>query len=330
MPCLITGAAGFIGARLVERLRARGKDVISVDAGRAFADRPEHASIDFQLTIDRDELLDRLERLPATPTAIFHLGACTDTTEMDERKLARLNLEYSQALWLFASRAKIPFVYASSAATYGDGNLGYDDAESGIARLQPLNPYGWSKQRFDLWALERERAGEAPPSWSGFKFFNVYGFGERHKGKMASVALHAFDQIMGTGRARLFKSERSDFAHGHQARDFICVEDVIEVLTFALEKPIQSGIFNLGTGKARTFLDLVTAVFAALGKIPQVDFFEMPKVIATRYQYFTEARMEKLRKEGFSRPFTSVESGVAEYVRRLIAHGGIAHDPVQR
>lgn len=316
---LITGAAGFIGARLVEARSIRSNQVISVDALEAFESRLEHVSIDFQTKVDRVDLLPWLTSAPRPPRAIFHLGACTDTTELDERKLATLNLEYSQALWSYATHARVPFIYASSAATYGDGNQGYDDDESKLARLEPLNPYGWSKLRFDLWALEQERAGRAPPQWSGFKFFNVYGFGERHKGKMASRALHAFDQISATGRARLFKSERAEIAHGHQKRDFIYVEDILSVLDFALTKPIRRGIFNLGTGRARTFLDFVMSVFRAMGRDPQIDFFDMPREIAPRYQYFTEARMDKLAQEGFTRAFTSIEDGVARYVRGLLA-----------
>jgi ADP-L-glycero-D-manno-heptose 6-epimerase len=187
-----------------------------------------------------------------------------------------------------------------------------------ISELKPLNPYGESKRLFDLWALHQELNGKAPPYWSGFKFFNVYGFGERHKGKMASVVLHAFDQIQKRGRVQLFKSHKEGILDGHQKRDFIWVRDVVQVLRFASEKPIQRGIFNLGTGQARTFLDLVTAVFTELGEIPQIDFIDTPEELRARYQYFTEAKMDKLRSEGYTEPFQSLESGVSYYVEQLL------------
>lgn len=249
----------------------------------------------------------------------MHLGACTDTTELDEDYLRRTNLEYSQMLWRHCTLRKIPMVYASSAATYGEGELGYDDDEALIPKLRPLNPYGESKRLFDLWALEQERAGQHPPAWSGFKFFNVYGFGERHKGKMASVVLHAFDQIRDRGTVRLFRSHREGIADGHQKRDFIFVDDVIEVLEFARSTPIQRGIFNLGTGRARTFLDLVKATFAAMGAPENITFFDTPEELRERYQYFTEARMQKLRGVGYTKLFTSLEDGVAAYIKRLLA-----------
>jgi ADP-L-glycero-D-manno-heptose 6-epimerase len=188
-----------------------------------------------------------------------------------------------------------------------------------MKHLVPLNPYGDSKLQFDLWALDEEKHGRTPPSWSGFKFFNVYGFGERHKAKMASVVLHGYDQIKATGRVRLFKSHKAGIADGHQARDFVYVDDVIDVLTYALEKPIPRGIYNLGTGRARTFLDLVNATFAAMGKKPNVEFFDTPMELRARYQYFTQADMLKLRRAGWMNHFTTLEDGVKRYVERLIA-----------
>ncbi len=269
--------------------------------------------------IDRDQLLGWLEAERPALAGIVHLGACTDTTEMDVAYLERVNLAYSQALWRFASREGVPFVYASSAATYGDGSQGYDDDESQIASLRPLNPYGESKQRFDVWALEEEARGSRPPAWSGFKFFNVYGFGERHKGRMSSVVLQAFDQIRQTGEATLFRSHRSGVADGHQTRDFVFVADVVEVLHFALATPLRRGIYNLGTGQGRTFLDLARATFSALGAEPRIRFVDTPAGIRERYQYFTEARMEKLRAAGYARGFTPLEAGVRQYVERLLA-----------
>jgi len=327
---VVTGAAGFIGARFVESLNRRGIPVVSVDRSASFRERPEHRGLDFGTIVDVDALDEWLERTPAPPAGIVHLGACTDTTEMDVAYLRRVNLEYSQRLWSWATRHGVPFVYASSAATYGDGAHGYDDDEASIRLLRPLNPYGESKQHFDLWALAEERAGRHPPAWSGFKFFNVYGFGERHKGKMASVILHAFDQIRADGEVRLFKSYRSDVADGEQRRDFVFVDDVVAVLHFALETPLRRGIFNLGTGTSRTFLDLARATFAALGLAPNVRFIEMPESLRARYQYATEARMGRLRAAGSTAPFTTLGAGARCYVARLLAESRRASEPRAR
>lgn len=317
MKLLVTGAAGFIGARFVEACQKKTYSVISVDNPSYFSSRAEHRNIQFGKIIDRSTLFDWLKEERPSLDGIVHLGACTDTTEMDEQYLTRMNLEYSQSVWTYASQNQIPLVYASSAATYGDGSLGYDDAESLISDLKPLNPYGESKRLFDLWALGQEKEGVKPPTWSAFKFFNVYGFGERHKEKMASVVLHAFDQICNTGKVRLFKSHRSDIAHGYQKRDFIFVEDVVDVLFYALEKPIRRGIYNLGTGHARSFLDLVRPVFSTLQKPTTIEFMDTPLAIRDRYQYFTEAKMDRLRTEGYTKSFTSLEAGVSKYVRKL-------------
>jgi ADP-L-glycero-D-manno-heptose 6-epimerase len=318
-PLLVTGAAGFIGKRFVAACNARKIPVVSVDARAYFAERGEKTGIDFGEIVDREELLSRLSKGSMTFSGIVHLGACTDTTELDVAYLNRLNLEYSKSLWNYAAEKKLTFVYASSAATYGEGELGYGDDESRMHLLKPLNPYGESKLQFDLWALADEKRGHAPPAWSGFKFFNVYGFGERHKEKMASVVMHAFDQIGKTGRVRLFRSHKAGIADGHQARDFVYVRDVVDVLFFALEKPLARGIYNLGSGRARTFLDLVHATFAALGKPPQIEFFDTPIELRERYQYFTQAEMQKLVRAGYTRPFTSLEDGVRDYVLQLTA-----------
>jgi ADP-L-glycero-D-manno-heptose 6-epimerase len=310
----VTGAGGFIGARTVEALRARGANVVSVDFPETFA-RPEHRGVDFGRTLHPDELVSAIAK--NAPEAVIHLGACTDTMELDEALLARLNDDYTRALWSRCAESKIPLVYASSAATYGAGERGYVDDESKIGQLEPLNPYGWSKQRFDVWALEQERNGHAPPRWSGFKFFNVYGFGERHKKRMASVVLHGFDQIRASGRIKLFKSHREGIADGEQKRDFVYVGDVVDVLLFAT-KDITRGIYNLGTGKARSFADLARATFAAMKREPAIDFIEMPEALRERYQYFTQADVARLRAAGWQRPFTSLEDGVAAYVERLL------------
>lgn len=321
-PLLVTGAAGFVGARFVARCNQSEIPVISVDAPQYFRERTEHTGIDFGTIVDRERLLDQLARAPMPMRAIVHLGACTDTTEYDVEYLKRVNLEYSQALWAFATKHKIPFVYASSAATYGEGEKGYVDDEAKMHGLVPLNPYGDSKLQFDLWVLEEEKAGRTPPTWSGFKFFNVYGFGERHKQKMASVVVAAFDQILQKGRVRLFKSHREGIEHGHQSRDFIYVRDVVDVLFFALDKPLQRGIYNLGTGEARTFEDLAKATFRALGKEPDIEYFDTPLELRERYQYFTQADMKKLRRAGYMHPFTSLEDGVHAYVQKLLAARG--------
>jgi len=318
-PLLVTGAAGFIGKRFVAACNAKKIPVVSVDARAYFAERGEKKGVDFGEIIDRDELLSRLAQGSMPLSGIVHLGACTDTTELDVAYLNRLNLEYSKSLWNYATEKKLTLVYASSAATYGEGELGYGDDESRMHLLKPLNPYGDSKLQFDLWVLAREKLGHAPPAWSGFKFFNVYGFGERHKEKMASVVMHAFDQIGKTGRVRLFKSHKAGIADGHQKRDFVYVRDVVDVLFFALEKPLARGIYNLGSGRARTFLDLVNATFAALGKPPQIDFIDTPVELRARYQYFTQAEMQKLVHAGYTRPFTSLEDGVRDYVPQLSA-----------
>jgi ADP-L-glycero-D-manno-heptose 6-epimerase len=310
---LVTGAAGFIGARFLESLKDKGIKAISVDSKNHFQARVEHKGIETGQIIDRDELFSQLDKLPPLD-AVVHLGACANTMEMDIQYLDRVNVEYSKKLWTFCTEKKIPFVYASSAATYGEGENGYADDESQIPKLKALNPYGNSKLIFDLWVLQQT---SHPPVWSGFKFFNVYGFGERHKGPMASVILHAYDQILKTGRVKLFRSHREGYKDGEQKRDFIAVEDVVSVLHYAIEKPIRRGIFNLGTGRAQTFLDLVHGVFQALGRTPEIDFVDTPITIRDKYQYFTEAKMEKLRDEGYAKQFLNLADGSALYVKRL-------------
>ena len=317
---LVTGAAGFIGARFVEMCRARGPvDIISVDAAAHFTDRPEHAGADFGRIVDRDSLFDWLGRQKPRLSAIVHLGAITDTTMMDAALLRKRNVEYSQRIWNYASSNEIPLVYASSAATYGAGELGYDDDESMVSQLKPLNPYGESKRLFDEWALAEEKRGNAPPFWSGWKFFNVYGYGEAHKGRMASVVLHAYEQLRSDGVIKLFRSHREGIADGHQARDFVDVHDVVQVLRFAIDKPAERGIRNLGTGKARTFLDLAKAVCKAAGHDEAISFIDTPPSIRDQYQYFTEAKIDRLRHLGYDKSFRSLEEGVTDYVKRLSA-----------
>lgn len=321
-PILVTGAAGFVGARFVERCNGQRIEVISVDAPAYFEERTEHRGVNFGTVIDRANLIAWMDaetaRLGHVPfSAIVHMGACTDTMQLDEAYLAKMNLDYTKAIWNFCVKHRVPLVYASSAATYGDGELGFEDEDSLTPKLKPLNPYGESKRAFDEWAFGREKAGETPPAWAGFKFFNVYGFGETHKRKMASLIVHAFHQILGTGGAKLFKSHKAGIADGEQSRDFIYVENVVDVLFFALAKPIRRGVYNLGTGKARSFHDLVRATFRAMGKPEKIEFIPTPEALRERYQYFTEARMDRLRAQGYTQPFTTLEQGVAAYIRRL-------------
>ena len=321
---LITGAAGFIGSQFVQSCQQSGTTpLISVDDKSHFSTRPEHQQLDYGTIIDRADLWDWLESSSTEQVAqidgILHLGAITDTQETNQDHLNTWNLDYSKRLWNYATTHQIPFVYASSAATYGDGALGYDDNEEKIPLLKPLNLYGQSKQDFDLWVLEQERRGLHPPAWSGFKFFNVYGFGELHKGFMASVVLHSFEQIQKSGQVTLFKSHREGIADGFQKRDFVYVDDVVRVLQFALEKPIPRGIYNLGTGQARAFLDLSRAVFKALNKKENILFVDTPLAIRDKYQYFTEARMQKLQDQGYSATFTSLEEGVSRYIKKLLS-----------
>jgi ADP-L-glycero-D-manno-heptose 6-epimerase len=318
-PLIITGAAGFIGARLVQACNAQGIDLISVDDPSMMGAREEHAGLDFGRVLHRDELLGTLESERPQLRGIVHLGACTDTTELDVEYLTRVNLDYSRSLWQFCTVMQVPLVYASSAATYGDGAQGYDDDEGAMASLKPLNPYGQSKLDFDLWALEQESLNVAPPHWSGFKFFNVYGFGERHKQRMASVVLQAFDQNRESGRVRLFQSHHPDYEDGGQMRDFAYVKDCEHVVRWLMENRDVSGLFNLGTGRAQTWLELMNALYAAVDQELQVDWVDTPEEIRDRYQYFTEADMGRLRAAGYDRSFRSVEEGVADYVERHLS-----------
>jgi ADP-L-glycero-D-manno-heptose 6-epimerase len=322
LPLAVTGAAGFIGSAFVEECNRRNIPILSVDDESYFKNRPELEGLNFGKIVDRKNFISFLNKSgvnPSTPavSGIIHLGACTDTMEFDETYLAEMNTKYSQEIWKYCASSKTPLVYASSAATYGDGALGYDDDESKISLLKPLNPYGQSKQDFDLWVLDQEKKGISPPSWSGHKFFNVYGMREEHKEKMASVVLHGFKQISKTKKMNLFKSHRAGIADGHQARDFIFVKDLVDVLFYSLEKPISRGIFNLGSGTARTFLDLAKATFSGLELKPEIEFIDTPLNIRDKYQYFTQANMTKLRSAGYSKPFTSLEAGVHQYVQWL-------------
>ena len=316
---LITGAAGFIGSCLVGNLNRKGQnDLILVDEFSQLDKIPNLEGKHYAIKVERDELFSWLEKEQPVIDLVYHLGARTDTTEFDYVILERLNLEYSKNIWTYCSRHAIPLVYASSAATYGDGGKGYEDDHRLVNALEPLNPYGISKNEFDKWALQQQ---DTPPHWYGLKFFNVYGPNEYHKGRMASVIFHAFNQIKEKGSVNLFRSHHPDYMDGRQLRDFIYVKDVIAVSQWLAEHLPTSGIFNLGTGKARSFEDLVLATFSALDMEPDIRFVDMPEDIRSRYQYFTEAEMDKLKTAGYDAPFHSLEEGIADYVRNYLAKG---------
>lgn len=314
---VITGAAGFIGSCLVGKLNERGhRNLLLVDD---FMSRPDKArnlaDKSYIAKYHRWQFLDWMERFHEDVTFVFHMGARTDTTEKDWAIFEELNLNYSKRLWGICAKHFIPLVYASSAATYGGGELGYEDRHDIVGQLKPLNPYGVSKNEFDKWALEQE---VQPPFWAGLKFFNVYGPNEYHKGRMASVVLHTVRQIRETGKMKLFRSHRPDIADGHQSRDFIYVNDVLDICYFLVAQQAPNGLYNIGTGEARTFLDLARATFHAMDLEPQIEFVDTPEDIRDTYQYFTQANMQKLRSAGYSKPFWSLEKGVEDYVREYL------------
>ena len=310
---VVTGAAGFIGSCLVTRLNADNfNDIVVVDNFSVAKKEPNLQGKKIREFVDRMAFIDWLDKNYEEVEFIFHLGARTDTTEFNIDVLNLLNLEYSKKVWLACCEYQIPLVYASSAATYGSGTLGYDDDENMIPLLRPLNPYGDSKNEFDKWALTQTAK---PFFWAGLKFFNVYGPNEYHKGRMASVVQHAYNQIAENGRLMLFKSHHPDFADGEQKRDFIYIKDVVEVCYFLLHHRQNSGIYNLGTGEARTFLDLAFATFTAMGKEVNITFKDTPADIRDTYQYFTQANMDKLKNIGFTRPFYTLEEGITDYVQ---------------
>lgn len=318
---VVTGAAGFIGARLAASLIAEGEQVIAVDTESYFSSRPQIAALYREAPpaaiVGQDEFFDWLESAPPLG-AVFHMGACTDTTETDEGYLERINTAYTRRLWEWAATRGVPLYYASSAAVYGAAGEDEDDFDDDAPpeNLSPLNPYGWSKLHFDAWALSEGKA-QPPPRWAGFRFFNVYGYAEAHKGPMASVLNTAFRDILEKGEIRLFRSHKEGIPDGHQRRDFVFVDDVVDVLRHVLRNGVPDGIYNLGTGEARTFLDLAHAAFAALGREPNVVFFDTPPEIRPRYQYFTQAKMDKLRRAGYAAPFLSIEEGTRRYWGRL-------------
>ncbi|MFY7668626.1 MAG: ADP-glyceromanno-heptose 6-epimerase [Crocinitomicaceae bacterium] len=313
---IVTGAAGFIASYLVGYLNENGhEDLILVDDFSREDKHPNLTDKKYIQKIDRTDFQTWLKNNQEKIDIVFHLGARTDTTEMSVELFNELNLNYSKEIWTICSEKQIPLVYASSAATYGGGEFGYDDSHEVISKLKPLNPYGESKNDFDKWVLTQTKT---PPFWAGLKFFNVYGPNEYHKGRMASVIFHTFKQIKENGKMNLFRSHNPNYSDGGQLRDFVYVKDVASVCEYLMNEKPQSAIYNLGSGKARTFLDLATLTFKALNLEPKIEFVDTPIDIRDKYQYFTEANMSKLIQSGYSIPFYSLEEGVTDYVKNFL------------
>lgn len=313
---IVTGASGFIGSCLIRKLNKEGfHELILVDDFSNIEKNKNFSLKKFHKKLERTLLFDWLSIHQKKISFIFHLGARTDTTEFDTSIFNKLNLDYSKKVWQVCSYYQIPLVYASSAATYGMGELGYEDNHEIISQLKPLNPYGISKNEFDKWVLLQTKK---PPFWAGLKFFNVYGPNEYHKGRMASVIMHAYNQIKEQGYMNLFRSHIPEYKDGMQLRDFVYVKDIINVCMFMMYKGKQNGIYNLGTGKARTFLDLALATFKAMNLPADIRFIDTPEDIRDKYQYFTEARMDKLKSIGYNTPFYTLEEGIDNYVKNYL------------
>lgn len=314
---VVTGAAGFIGSCLIGKLNDENfNNIIAVDR---FGDPKKELNLlgkKFK-KVDRDLFMDWLDENFRHIEFIFHLGARTDTAEFDTELLKKLNTAYTQQVWEKCVAYQIPLVYASSAATYGLSLEPSEDNEHNINDLKPLNPYGHSKQDFDVWALGEK---EKPFYWAGLKFFNVYGPNEYHKSRMASVVYHAYQQISKSGEMKLFRSHHPDFENGHQRRDFIYVKDAVDVMYWLMRHRQNPGIYNLGTGKSKTFLDLTHAVFKAMGEKPKISFIDTPVDIREKYQYFTEAKMTKLQSIGYDKRFRPLEAGVEDYIQQYLAN----------
>jgi ADP-L-glycero-D-manno-heptose 6-epimerase len=315
---IVTGGAGFIGSGVVWKLNRMGvNDILIVDHLDASEKWKNLRGLRFADYLDRTRFLELMqsERDPFGTKAVIHLGACSATTEFNAAFLMENNYRYSQTVCRFCLERSVRFIHASSAATYGDGAAGFNDDLTVLDRLRPLNPYGYSKHAFDLWA-KREKL---LPRFAALKFFNVFGPNEYHKDDMRSVVCKAYEQIKAGGTMRLFKSYRNDCPDGGQSRDFVYLKDCLEVIGWLIENPGVNGIFNLGTGRARSFNDLARAVFAAMGAAPRIEYIEMPEAIRDKYQYFTEAKMDRLRASGYDAPFTELEDAVADYVKNYLA-----------
>lgn len=324
---LVTGGAGFIGSNIVAELNARGRGDVAVcdrfESDERWQNLVHHEIADL---VPHDRIEDFLARHRGCIEAVVHMGAISATTERDLDLIVRTNVTLSTLLWDWCAAHGVRFVYASSAATYGDGAAGFDDDDSlsGLARLRPMNAYGWSKHVFDRMVARRVADGApTPPVWAGLKFFNVYGPNEAHKGTMKSVVAHIFPKVQAGEPVSLFRSHRPDYRDGEQRRDFVYVKDCADLALWLLDGTAPNGIYNCGTGAARSFADLARATFAAMNRKPDIRFVDMPEELRDRYQYFTQARMDRLRAAGYDRPFTALEDGVAEYVRSYLA----ADDP---
>ena len=313
---VVTGAAGFIGSVLIGKLsKDEFNDLVVVDD---FSNPEKNKNLDgkkIKEKINRNDFFGWINKNHQLVDFVFHIGARTDTAEFDMAVFDKLNLNYTKTLWTKCTKFQIPMIYASSAATYGLGELGYDDNHNIVPNLKPLNPYGVSKNELDKWVLQQTGT---PPFWAGFKFFNVYGPNEYHKSRMASVIFHAFHQINKTGKMKLFRSHNPDFKDGMQLRDFVFVKDVVDVMIYFMKNQKTSGLYNLGTGKARSFLDLTTSTFAAMGIDPTIEYIDTPLDIRDKYQYFTEANMRKVKYYGYQKDFTSLEQGVDDYVKNYL------------
>ena len=324
---VVTGAAGFIGSNLLAALEAKGgHELVACDVLGSGEKWRNIAKRELAAVVAPEALMDFMAENRGGIETVFHLGAISSTTETDADLIIEQNFRFSLRLWDWCAETRVPFVYASSAATYGDGAQGFDDDDTpeALARLRPLNAYGWSKHLFDRRVARLVANGAAtPPHWAGLKFFNVYGPNEYHKGGQRSVVPQIHEQVAATGKARLFKSHRAGYEDGGQKRDFIWVGDCVDVMLWLAEHPAVNGIFNCGTGAARTFLDLADAVIAEVARPSNIEFIPTPDNIRDKYQYFTEARMDRLRKAGYTRAFTSLEEGVARYMRNHL----LAEDP---
>jgi len=313
---IITGAAGFIGSNLVAKLNQLGfSDLVLVDDFTNIEKNKNLENKQYSQKVNRNVFINWIDENHRFIQFIFHIGARTNTAEFNKNIFDELNLNYTKAVWNKCVEFGLPLVYASSAATYGMGEHGYSDNHDLIPKLKPLNPYGDSKNDFDNWALTQERK---PYFWAGLKFFNVYGPNEFHKGRMASVIFHSFNQIKQNGAMKLFRSHRPDYRDGEQIRDFVYVKDLVDVMLFLMNHRKDSGIYNLGTGKARTFLDLTKAVFKAMNITEDISFVDTPIDIREKYQYYTQAEMQKLRNINYELPFTELEVGVEDYVKNYL------------